>query len=264
MSLLTALARLDVDAWEEAAKLARLPLESATQRLASLLATLPNGPVAVESVVIATRLVPLLHRPPKRQARPAASPPLQAPVAPRGAEGAEPGFVTAMRNFSAGLAPGGQGFIPAISDAIKGAQTGERTDRQGIAMREQAENAKLAAQYFHSQGDTPQNAIAKGVIAARNPEIMKELFSRYKNVEERAANSPGGGGKGDPKGDIEKAAQDLRDGNADKDTLDRTRAAFDHLFKNGRALSALDRENSIAAAVCIGPEGKRRTNVTQP
>jgi hypothetical protein len=76
MSLLTALARLDVDAWEEAASLARLPLESATQRLASLLSTLPNGPAPDESVTIATRLVALLNQPPKRPARPAVSQPL--------------------------------------------------------------------------------------------------------------------------------------------------------------------------------------------
>jgi len=78
------------------------------------------------------------------------------------------------------------------------------------------------------------------------------------------SNSPGGGGKGDPKSDIEKAAQDLRDGNADKDTLDRTRAAFDHLFKNGRALSTLDREKLKAAAEGIGPDGKRRNNAVTP
>jgi hypothetical protein len=82
MSLLTALARLDVDAWEEAAKLARLPLEPATQRLSSLLATLPNGPAPGESMAIAARLIAILHRPPpKRPVRPADAPPLDGLVA---------------------------------------------------------------------------------------------------------------------------------------------------------------------------------------
>lgn len=69
MSLLTALARLDVDAWEEAASLARLPHEAASQKLAALLATLPNGPAPGDSMAIATRLVALLHRAPKQPAR---------------------------------------------------------------------------------------------------------------------------------------------------------------------------------------------------
>ncbi len=43
LSVVSALARLDVDPWQEAAKLARLPVEAATQRLASLIATLPEG-----------------------------------------------------------------------------------------------------------------------------------------------------------------------------------------------------------------------------
>jgi hypothetical protein len=75
MTLLTALARLDVDAWEEAADLARLPHEAAAQKLAALLATVPNCPAPGESVAIATRLVALLHRAPKRPARPAEAPP---------------------------------------------------------------------------------------------------------------------------------------------------------------------------------------------
>jgi hypothetical protein len=62
VSMLTALARLDVDAWEEAATLSRMPRESAAQRLAALLASLPNSPAATESASVATRLVALLHR----------------------------------------------------------------------------------------------------------------------------------------------------------------------------------------------------------
>jgi hypothetical protein len=43
LSVLSALARLDVDPWHEAANLARLPKETATQRLASLIAGLPDA-----------------------------------------------------------------------------------------------------------------------------------------------------------------------------------------------------------------------------
>jgi hypothetical protein len=76
VTLLSALGRLDLDAWEEAAALARLPLESATHLLAAHLAQLPNGPDPVESVTIATRLVTLLHRKPApRNPSPGAPPP---------------------------------------------------------------------------------------------------------------------------------------------------------------------------------------------
>ena len=64
VTLLSALARLDVDPWEEAANLARLSIESATHRLAALLEALPNGPASDEAVTIATRLVELLQRTP--------------------------------------------------------------------------------------------------------------------------------------------------------------------------------------------------------
>jgi hypothetical protein len=46
LSVVSALARLDIDPWQEADKLARLPRETATQRLASLIAALPEGPSA--------------------------------------------------------------------------------------------------------------------------------------------------------------------------------------------------------------------------
>jgi hypothetical protein len=63
LSVLSALARLDVDPWEEAAKLARLPGEAATQRLASLIAALPDGPSAHHDPgSIAARLIALLPR----------------------------------------------------------------------------------------------------------------------------------------------------------------------------------------------------------
>lgn len=63
LSVLSALARLDVDPWEEAATLARLPKDSATRKLASLIAALPDGPSARPNAgTIATRLISLLPR----------------------------------------------------------------------------------------------------------------------------------------------------------------------------------------------------------
>ena len=77
LTLLTVLARLGVDPWEEAADLAHLSLEPAMQRLASRLEAMPNGPAsAADTVTIATRLIALLHRAPTRtrfDARSAAS-----------------------------------------------------------------------------------------------------------------------------------------------------------------------------------------------
>src|SRR3984885_3698889 len=64
LSVLSALARLDVDPWEEAAALARLPRAAATSKLASLIAALPTGPSArPDPATIAVRLIPLLPRP---------------------------------------------------------------------------------------------------------------------------------------------------------------------------------------------------------
>ena len=63
LSVLSALARLDIDPWQEADKLARLPGETATQRLASLIAALPDGPSAhLDPGTIAARLIALLPR----------------------------------------------------------------------------------------------------------------------------------------------------------------------------------------------------------
>jgi hypothetical protein len=42
LSVLSALARLDVDPWQEAASLARMPSATAVMRLTALIATLPN------------------------------------------------------------------------------------------------------------------------------------------------------------------------------------------------------------------------------
>src|SRR5450755_2623824 len=64
LSVLSALARLELDPWQEAAKLAKLPGGAAAQRLASLIAALPNEPSAYPDIgLIAARLVALLPRP---------------------------------------------------------------------------------------------------------------------------------------------------------------------------------------------------------
>jgi hypothetical protein len=63
LSVISALARLDLDPWQEATKLARLPGETATKRLASLIAALPDGPSAHRDPgSIAARLILLLPR----------------------------------------------------------------------------------------------------------------------------------------------------------------------------------------------------------
>jgi len=61
LSVLSAFARLDLDPWQEAAELARLPGKAATQRLTSLIAELPDVPSAPSDAgTIAARLVALL------------------------------------------------------------------------------------------------------------------------------------------------------------------------------------------------------------
>jgi hypothetical protein len=60
LSVLSALARLDIDPWQEAAELTRVSREVATQRLASLIAALPDEPSDLDSGRIAARLVVLL------------------------------------------------------------------------------------------------------------------------------------------------------------------------------------------------------------
>jgi hypothetical protein len=63
LSVLSALARQNVDPWQEAAELARLPRETAIQRLAVFIATLPDGaPPHQNASATATALVALLPR----------------------------------------------------------------------------------------------------------------------------------------------------------------------------------------------------------
>ena len=63
LSVLSALARQDVDPWEEAARLTQLPEEKAITQLVSLLGAFAHAPLdRPDSVTIATRLIALLPR----------------------------------------------------------------------------------------------------------------------------------------------------------------------------------------------------------
>jgi hypothetical protein len=63
VSVLSGLARSDVDPWQEAARLAQLPGETATQRLAALIGALPDKAASYpDPRAIATRLIALLPR----------------------------------------------------------------------------------------------------------------------------------------------------------------------------------------------------------
>jgi hypothetical protein len=63
LSVVSALARLDVDPWAQADKLARLPGKASVVELASLIAALPDGPAArPDPGTTAARLVALLPR----------------------------------------------------------------------------------------------------------------------------------------------------------------------------------------------------------
>src|SRR6185503_984992 len=62
LTVLSALSRLDIDPWKEAAELSELPKDTATQRLAALVARLPGGRWAADAKAIADRLIELLPR----------------------------------------------------------------------------------------------------------------------------------------------------------------------------------------------------------
>jgi hypothetical protein len=63
LSVLSALARLDVDPWQEATSLARMPREAAAMRLSALIDALPPEPAsAVPSMTSAADLVALLPK----------------------------------------------------------------------------------------------------------------------------------------------------------------------------------------------------------
>jgi hypothetical protein len=63
VSVLSGLARSDLDPWQEAAKLAELPGKTAIERLTSLIETLPGRAWArPDAQAVATRLIALLPR----------------------------------------------------------------------------------------------------------------------------------------------------------------------------------------------------------
>jgi hypothetical protein len=62
LSVLSALARLDLDPWREAASLSKLPAEAATERLSSLLSSLPSSQLTVPAPAAITCLVGLLPK----------------------------------------------------------------------------------------------------------------------------------------------------------------------------------------------------------
>jgi hypothetical protein len=81
LSVVSVLARLDVDPWEEAAKLASMPDEVATQRLSALIASLPTEPATdPERQTIAARLIALLPQRPLAAGSPHKVPPRGAAV----------------------------------------------------------------------------------------------------------------------------------------------------------------------------------------
>ncbi len=75
LSVLSALARLDVDPWKEATSLARMPREAAAVRLTALIDALPDEPAsAIPSRTSAADLVALLPKGKTPNVRPPDSP----------------------------------------------------------------------------------------------------------------------------------------------------------------------------------------------
>jgi hypothetical protein len=74
LSVVSALARLDLDPWAEAEKLAKLPIEIAIKNLSALISAQQAVPLdGQESAKMAARLVELLPRRPNTKIRPAMS-----------------------------------------------------------------------------------------------------------------------------------------------------------------------------------------------
>lgn len=63
LTLLSALARQNVDPWQEAADLSKLPRDIAMQRITSRLETLPGDPSPADRTALVERLMPLLPGP---------------------------------------------------------------------------------------------------------------------------------------------------------------------------------------------------------
>jgi hypothetical protein len=92
LTMLTALARTGADPWAEAAALAALSRETATQKLISLLAKVPNGPApGADTLSLAARLVALLHPAARLPAPVASEAPAVEAVAPVDALPPQPG-----------------------------------------------------------------------------------------------------------------------------------------------------------------------------
>ena len=70
LSVLSALARLDVDPWQEAATLTKMPAQDATLRLTSLLSSLPSDAATLLAPSTVLRLIALLPQDPLRDRRP--------------------------------------------------------------------------------------------------------------------------------------------------------------------------------------------------
>ena len=70
LSVLSALARLDVDPWQEAATLTKMPAHDATLRLTSLLSSLPSDAATVVPPSTVIRLLSLLPQVPLHDSRP--------------------------------------------------------------------------------------------------------------------------------------------------------------------------------------------------
>jgi hypothetical protein len=68
LSVVSALARLDLDPWSEAASLSRLSKRVAGERLTSLLSSLPRSQVVALDPATVVRLIELLPRPRKDEA----------------------------------------------------------------------------------------------------------------------------------------------------------------------------------------------------
>jgi hypothetical protein len=79
LSVVSALARLDLDPWREAASLAAMPKKAAAERMAWLISTLPDRTIALpDPEALAMRLVALLPRP-RDAERPRSAPVRRAP-----------------------------------------------------------------------------------------------------------------------------------------------------------------------------------------
>ena len=63
LSVLSALARLNVDPWQEATSLARMPREAAVVRLTALIDALPNeGTIVIPTTIAADLIAPVIAR----------------------------------------------------------------------------------------------------------------------------------------------------------------------------------------------------------